>query len=67
MRAVHSGRQIRDIVQEALKDWLQEQEDAEDVGASVEALTEYDEAGRVEADRYFQRLVAERRIEYETS
>ncbi len=67
VRAVQSGRQIRDIVQEALKDWLQEQEDAEDVGASVEALTEYDEAGGVEADRYFQRLVAERRIEYETS
>jgi len=67
VRAVQSGRQIRDIVQEALKDWLQEQEDAEDVGASAEALTEYDEAGGVEADRYFQRLVAERRIEYETS
>ena len=66
VRAVQSGRQIRDIVQEALEDWLQEQEDAEDVSASVEALTEYDEAGGVEADRYFQRLVVERRVEYET-
>ena len=45
VRAVQSGRQIRDIVQEALEDWLQDQEDAEDLSASVEALTEYDEAG----------------------
>ena len=67
VRAVQSGRQIRDIVQEALEDWLQDQEDAEDLSASVEALTEYDEAGGVEADRHFQRLVAERRVEYETS
>lgn len=66
VRAAQSGRQIRDIVQEALEDWLQEKEDAEDVSASVEALTEYDEAGGVEADRYFQRMVAERRVEYET-
>jgi len=66
VRAVHSGRQIRDIVQEALERWLQEQEDAEDVSASMEALTEYDEAGGVEADRYFQRLVADGRVEYET-
>ena len=66
VRAVQSGRQIRDIVQEALERWLQEQEDAEDVSASVAALTEYEEAGGVEADGYFQRLVAERRVEYET-
>jgi len=66
VRAVQSGRQIRDIVQEALERWLQEQEDAEDVSASMEALTEYDEAGGAEADRYFQRLVVERRVEYET-
>jgi len=28
----------------------------------VEALTEYDEAGGVEADRHFQRLVADGRV-----
>jgi len=66
VRAAQSGRQVRDIVQEALESWLQDQEDAEDVSASVEALTEYDEAGGVEADRYFQRLVADGRVEYET-
>jgi len=66
VRAVQSGRQIRDSVQEALEDWLQGQEDAEDVSASVELLTEYDEAAGGEADCYFQRLVAERRVEYET-
>ncbi len=66
VRAAQSGRQIRDIVQEALESWLQDQEDAEDVSASVEALNVYGEAGGVEADRYFQRLVADGRVEYET-
>lgn len=65
VRAVQSGRQIRDVVQEALANWLQQQEDAEDVRASSEALSEYEEAGGVEADRYFQRLFAEGRVEYE--
>ncbi len=41
-------------------------EDAEDISASVEALAEHGEAGGVEADRYFQRLVADGRVEYET-
>ncbi len=66
VRAAQSGRPIRDIVQEALADWLQAQEDAEDVSASREALLEYDEAGGIEADGYFQRLVAEGRVRYET-
>jgi plasmid stability protein len=66
VRAVRAGRPIRDIVEEALGQWLESQEDAEDVAASDEALAEYAQAGAIDADAYFERLVAERRVEYET-
>lgn len=64
VRAAQTGRQIRDIVEEALEMWLNAQEDAEDVVASEDALTEYRQAGGVDADSYFRRLVAEGRVEY---
>ena len=65
VRAAHSGRQIRDIVEEALEMWLTAQENAEDTSAAKDALAEYDEVGGVDADAFFQRLVAEGRIEYD--
>jgi plasmid stability protein len=61
VRAAQSGRQIRDIVEEALEMWLTAQEDAEDVAASEDALAE---AGYEDAEEYFRRLVAEGRVEY---
>jgi plasmid stability protein len=67
VRAAQSGRQIRDIIEEALEMWLQAQEDAEDVSASEDALAEYAEAGGADADSYFQRLVAEGRVGYSDS
>lgn len=66
VRAAQSGRQIRDIVEEALEMWLTAQEDAEDIIAAKEALTEYDGAGGVDAEELFQRMVAEGRVGYET-
>lgn len=67
IRAAQSSRQIRDIVEEALEAWLEAQEDAEDVAASRDALAEYEQAGGIEANEYFNRLVAERRVEYDTT
>lgn len=64
VRAAQSGRQIREIVEQALEQWLSAQEDAEDVAASVDALAEYGTAGGVDADAYFARLVAEGRVRY---
>lgn len=64
VRAAQADRQIRDIVEEALEMWLTAQEDAEDVQASKNALTEYDGAGDVEAEAFFRRMVAEGRVEY---
>ncbi len=66
VRAAQSGRQIRDIVEEALEMWLTAQEDAEDIAAAKEALAEYDKVGGVDAEKFFQRMVAEGRIGYQT-
>ena len=62
VRAAQSGRQIRDIVQDALEMWLTAQEDAEDVMAAKEAL---DEPGDdIDAAAFFQKMVAEGRAQY---
>ncbi len=65
VRAAVSGRAIRDIVEEALAMWLERAEDEEDLRASADALEEYRITGGVEADAYFQRLVAEGRVTYD--
>jgi hypothetical protein len=65
IRAVESGRQIRDVIEEALREWLERQEDAEDRGLAREALAEYAAAGGEDADAFFRRMVAEGRVAYE--
>lgn len=66
VRAAQSGRPIRDLVEEALEMWLTAQEDAEDIAAAKEALAEYDEVGGVDAEEFFQQMVAEGRVDYGT-
>jgi len=65
VRAAQADRQIRDIIEEALRAWLEAQEDAEDIATSRDALNEYESAGGLEADTYFARMVAEGRLTYE--
>jgi len=65
VRAVQSGRQVRDLIEEALEMWLTAQEDAEDVVAAEAALAEYDATGGMTAEEYFGKLVAEGRAGYE--
>ena len=62
VRAAQSGRQIRDVVEEALDLWLTGQEDAEDIAASRDALAEPGED--IDAHEYFQKMVAEGRAHY---
>ena len=38
IRAAESGRQIRDVVEEALREWLERREDVEDLALGREAL-----------------------------
>jgi plasmid stability protein len=65
LHAAASGRQVRDIVEEALRAWLDAAEDAEDRGASARAIEEYATAGGVDADAYFARMVAEGHLSYD--
>jgi plasmid stability protein len=65
LHAVASGRQVRDIVEEALTAWLDAGEDAEDRAASAQALEEYASVGGVDADAYFARMVADGHVSYD--
>jgi plasmid stability protein len=69
VRAAASGRQIRDVVEEALEEWLERQEDAEDVAVSRKAIAAYERGERdewVDAEELFKRMVAEGRVGYTT-
>ncbi len=65
IRATESGRQVRDVIEEALREWLERQEDAEDLDAARAALAEYDARGGEDADTFFRRMVAEGRVTYD--
>jgi Arc/MetJ-type ribon-helix-helix transcriptional regulator len=65
IRAAESSRQIRDVIEEALREWLERQEDAEDIQASKQALAEYEAQGGEDADTFFRRMVAEGRVTYD--
>ncbi len=65
VHAAASGRQIRDIVEEALAAWLEQAEEAEDVAASAEAVAEYEALGGTEADAFFAHMINEGRVSYE--
>ncbi len=62
VRAAQSGRQIRDLVEEALEMWLTAQEDAEDIAASKAALAE--PGDDIDAQEFFRKMVAEGRAQY---
>jgi hypothetical protein len=66
IQAAASGRPIRDIVEEALAQWLDAAEEQEDRQTSERALDEYRTVGGIDADRFFERLVSEDRVTYET-
>ena len=67
VRAAEEGRQIRDIVEEALTAWLDAREEIEDATASNAAVREYDELGGEDADAFFRRMVAEGHVRYDDS
>lgn len=62
--AAQSGRQIRDVVEEALAAWLEERETAEDIAESREAIAAFERGEGIDAKAFFERMVAEGRVEY---
>jgi plasmid stability protein len=66
VEAAHSDRSVRDIVEEALRQWLEAAEDAEDAAASDAALAEYERDGGIDAREVFGHLAAEHAAAYDT-
>ncbi|MEX0630312.1 MAG: DUF2191 domain-containing protein [Chloroflexota bacterium] len=67
VRAAASGRQIREVVEEALEAWLERQEDAEDIAMSQSAIAAHERGESVDADEFFRRMVAEGRVDYDAN
>jgi plasmid stability protein len=64
VEAARTDRSVKDIVDEALRRWIQSQEDAEDVAAAEAAMAEYEREGGRDAHAVFGRLVAEHVARY---
>jgi len=63
--AARSGRQIRDVVEEALAEWLESRETADDITVSQEAIAAYERGEGIDANAFFERMIAEGRVEYQ--
>jgi predicted transcriptional regulator len=64
VEAARTDRPVRDIVAEALADWLESAEAAEDRASAGEALAEYRRDGGESAEAFFGALAAETRAAY---
>jgi len=62
--AARSGRQIRDVVEEALAEWLETRETAEDIAVSRDAIAAFERGEGIDAKAFFEKMVAEGRVEY---
>ena len=59
VEAARTDRSVKDVVDEALRRWIEAQEDAEDLVAAEAAMAEYERDGGTDAHEVFSRLVAE--------
>ena len=57
-------RSVRDVMAEALAQWLDRREDEEDRASAAEALAEYRRDGGTSAAEAFAKLAAETKAEY---
>ncbi len=55
---------MREIVADAISDWLEHREEAEDRASAAEALEEYRRDGGTAAEAFFEHLAAETRATY---
>ena len=64
VEAARSDRSVKEIVDEALRRWIETLEDEEDVAAGDAAMAEYERDGGIDAHEVFQRLAAEHAAVY---
>jgi hypothetical protein len=64
VEAARLDRAVREIVEEALADWLERTADIEDAAAASEALAEYERDGGVAAETFLAHRAAEVQAKY---
>ena len=64
VEAARSDASVRDLVAEAIADWLDRREADEDRASAAEALAEYERDGGTAAESFFEHLAAETRATY---
>ncbi len=64
VEAARADRSVRDVMADALGQWLERREDEEDRESAAEALAEYQRDGGTAAAEYFEKLAAEAKAEY---
>jgi hypothetical protein len=64
VEAARLDRPVREIVEEALADWLERAADAEDAAAAAEALAEYERDGGIAAEAFLAHRAAEVQARY---
>lgn len=67
VEAARLDRPVREIVEEALTDWLERAADVEDASSAAEALAEYARDGGVAAETFLAHRAAEVRARYGAS
>ena len=66
VEAARADRSVRDVMADALSQWLERREDEEDRASAAEALAEYQRDGGTAAAEFFEQLAAETKAEYGT-
>lgn len=66
VEAARTDRSVRDVVAEAIGQWLERREAEEDAASAAEALREYERDGGVAATEFFERHAAETKAAYGT-
>ena len=64
VEAARSDRSVREVVEEALREWIERREDEEDGSGAREALAEYERDGGVAAEDFLVAMAAEVRARY---
>jgi hypothetical protein len=64
VEAARADRTVREVLEEALRTWLEHAEESEDRASAAEALDEYRRDGGAAAQEWFGRIAAETKASY---
>ena len=64
VEAARTGRTVRDLVEEAIKEWVERREDDEDIREVEKSVAEYERDGGIELTEFLRTMAAEVRASY---